>query len=258
MGNKFSLFHEGAFVRDVTLPPGIPARNRAMGVDARGRFLLGIPSGYSPSFEEPWLRMPLLTLDVTVPRVDTVAHYDFIQHRSEWLGDPFMSGFGRPGAAGGRFVVARADRMELRWIDSEGSLEQIARWRAPSRPLTDSFWAVWEDARKRQLSARRSDEEIRAEIAEARANVSRTLPVFSPIFTALLGDAVGRVWIAEYEAEYGFPHRYQVVSAEGEWLGAVTTPTRSRILAVGEERVLLLEVDALDVQAVSLYLIEYD
>ena len=47
-----------------------------------------------------------------------------------------------------------------------------------------------------------------------------------------------------------------ILSREGEWLGRVTFPKEIRILQISEDRVLGVETDEFDVQAVVLYRLE--
>jgi hypothetical protein len=55
-------------------------------------------------------------------------------------------------------------------------------------------------------------------------------------------------------------HRYspnhQVVSKDGEWLGTVSLPQRFEILDIGYDRILGIERDSHDVEAVSVYRID--
>ena len=74
-----------------------------------------------------------------------------------------------------------------------------------------------------------------------------------PAFTSIITDALGHLWVEEYE----FPGEerpgslWTVFDSEGQVLGFVETPEVLQILEIGEDYVLTWNRDELDVEYVQ-------
>jgi hypothetical protein len=73
-----------------------------------------------------------------------------------------------------------------------------------------------------------------------------------PTYEQLLVDRRGNVWMAEYRV-LEEAHVWQVFDPEGHWLGSVTLPDGGRISEIGEDYVLGVWRDEMDVETVRMY-----
>lgn len=252
LGNqRVNLFHGGELVGSAAGPREMLAWSFAFGVDPDGRLLLGLPFGFSPNFPEPWLRLPIMRQDLATGVIDTIASFGWIQNAEDRAGNPF-SAVGSVAASRGMPVVGRGDIPKLRWFDGEGRVQQIARWSAERRPVTDAFWDAYAEAYGARLSANLPDDSVQARLARSRLAARQPLPHFR----GLEGDSDGRVWLAEYGPDFRFVARFDVLSPDGEWLGTVEMPPRFQVLDIHDGFVLGIERDAFDVEAVAVYRIE--
>lgn len=111
--------------------------------------------------------------------------------------------------------------------------------------LTDEMWSAYAD----WVRARTTEgpQETEAWLAERRGLVVEPLPPIG----ALLGDAEGNAWVGEYPRVSPDRPRYRVFAPDGAWLGWVRTPPRTEILDIGTDRILAIQRDPLDVEAVT-------
>lgn len=77
-----------------------------------------------------------------------------------------------------------------------------------------------------------------------------------PFHGGVIGDAVGNAWLPVYDLPARLSHRYFVISADGRWLGTVELPGAFRILDIAEDRILVVEENDVDVEAVAVYRLE--
>ena len=152
---------------------------------------------------------------------------------------------------GGLIAYAQTDRPQVTWMDADGGIVQIARWDARLRPATDADW----DGFERRIRARTNQPDqalFERQLRERRRDFEGPMP----LFLAAYGDRTGNVWFSEYDLSTLNVMTYFVLSREGEWLGSVTFPKEIRILQISDDRVLGVETDEFDVQAVVLYRLE--
>jgi hypothetical protein len=242
-----AVLHGGGLVRQIPLDPEV-ANNKVMGVGSGGELLLGMPSmlvGGRPQ----WVPAALSRYDRRTERVDTVGVYD--------LGGPtFAFRFTQNGAAvvsGGRFVIGRSDLPELRWLDPDGALRQIVRWRRRPVTITDAMWSVYEAQIRAGAGSREGEDWIRRHMDGVKQSTEE-----APLFRRLIPDDQGNVWVGSqgFPLEYWTPSGYDVISQQGVWLGSVAVPPTLRILAIGTDRVLGAEVDGREVRSIAVYRIE--
>ncbi|MGD8280999.1 MAG: hypothetical protein PVF69_07575 [Gemmatimonadota bacterium] len=74
-----------------------------------------------------------------------------------------------------------------------------------------------------------------------------------PAFSDLRVDALGDLWVAEYELQAAAPSAWHVFSARGELLGHVAVPAGLEIHEIGEDYLLGVEENELDVPFVRRY-----
>jgi hypothetical protein len=151
----------------------------------------------------------------------------------------------RPGggvSAGGRIVAAvRPDLPTVDILDtSDGSVIRV-EWDEDPPSMT---------------------EELRRELEERLASYGRSLDPearqasnSSPVPVTGLGfvDRSNRVWVSRYTPDHRRYRRYRVFDSTGHWLGWVDMPDRVQILDTGEDRILAIVGDELDVEPVAVF-----
>jgi len=153
-------------------------------------------------------------------------------------------------AGNGLVYVGDRDRYEVRVHDPARGLVRIDRLERPRRPVTDETLERYRtfvvenapDANARQRTLERM----------------RTQPVADslPWIRDLMPDASGNVWVMEYLVAGADSSAVGVFSARGEWLGSVRPPPRFRPLEIGEDYVLGVRIDELDVPHLVRYGLE--
>jgi hypothetical protein len=78
-----------------------------------------------------------------------------------------------------------------------------------------------------------------------------TLPDMRPAFSAMKVDALGNLWVAEYEPTDDPATGWHVFSPDGELLGHVSVPPGLRIHEIGSDHLLGVEKNELDVPFVK-------
>jgi hypothetical protein len=149
-----------------------------------------------------------------------------------------------------RVYAGSADRYEIEVYRTGLGLERLIRLARPPREVTP---AVVEAKKREELEA--------APGAEGRRDVERRFaqlmpPEYLPAYSELRVDALGLLWVEEYRAPGEVEPRWQLFDPEGRWLTAVVTPERFRVLDIGEDYLLGVWRDELDVEYLRLYGLE--
>lgn len=208
-----------------------------------GGFLLGALS----DAPEGWISYPILrTSDFA--HVDTVASVPLMHADTRGNTNPVRH-FGAVIYTGGQIAFARSDQPQVTWMDIGGSVRQIARWDATPTRLTDDDWPQYELGARARASPNIDQQQFEQRLRERRRDFGGTLP----LFRLAVGDRTGNVWLAEYDLSRMSESTYSTLSRSGHWLGTVVFPARIRLLDITEDRVLGVELDEFDVNAVVLY-----
>lgn len=157
--------------------------------------------------------------------------------------------FARTGVAairGGDVVLGDQTEFEVRVVSATGALERV--FRVPGRDLTLTGDDI---ARAIDVVVAREPEERRA-ATRARYAAMETPPT-RPAYGELLVDREGNVWVSDYVRAPATPHAWTVFAADGRLLGDVEVPDRFSILEIGNDWILGVWRDALDVEYVRLY-----
>lgn len=152
------------------------------------------------------------------------------------------------GVWGDLAVIGRTETYELRGFRSDGSLARIVRRdHEPGTPTRAE-----QDAYFRELVADYS-EERRRRVAEVAANVP--LVDAFPAFGAILGDAMGHLWVAEFKrpGDESPGTLWTVFDGEGLALGFVETPEGITVYEIGEDYVLGKATDELGLEYVKVW-----
>lgn len=212
-----------------------------------GRIVVS-PGSYRPYSEDPWITMPLVGHDLGSSEVDTLVVYDMAQGLSEnETADPFRS-FGTIAVRDARIAYGRGDRAEIRVAGADGRLEEIWRWPHPRTPVSDAVWDGYV-ARRMADPGSRTEAEMEQYLAVLREAVEGELPAFDALYV----DAAGRVWTRDYDPTTRPSTHFHVFGPDGGWLGRVELPERTEILDIGENLLLAIRRDELDVQSLVLH-----
>lgn len=145
-------------------------------------------------------------------------------------------------------AVGRNETYEIRAFASDGSLSRIVRRdHEPGVPTQEQ-----QDARIRERYADRPEEE-RARRLEVAANMplAETFPAYSNIRS----DALGHLWVAEFELPGEEPDftLWTVFDPEGRAIGFVETPSGLTIYEIGADYILGRRTGEMDVESVELW-----
>lgn len=249
--NRVSTFAGNRFVGDTRF---IPFHGDAL-FEPAGRLPDGTfalePYGFAlrTDVESGWMEQLILTTPDFI-EIDTVG----TRHSFRVAGgddDNPLRHFGIVRLAGDRFVYAQTDRAVIEWIDPEGNVVQLARFDWTASPATDSLWALYE-AWIREQSGDMEPERLSQVLADRREDFEGPVP----FFRSVLADRRGNVWLGDYHVWTNLSPEFDVIAADGTWIGPVGFPGVIQVLDITDTHVLGIERNDLDVQAVVLYSIE--
>ena len=254
--SRLTLFVGDSVARISSLPRA--GHFGVAGIGSAGELLLWNrhPASLWIDIDTEWLAGHMTLFDIETGALDTVASYDHFPSQRSGEESPIIRPMGEVTVAAGRFVYTRSDRPEITWRLSDGTVNQIVRWRPEPNLLAAELLEHGEAyirvlyRRNRVGSEARREDLIQEAMAQYRAMIGQPVPFFGTPFA----DADGNVWLPSYRPAYpeeGSP--YIVISPDGEWLGQVETPPRFRILDVTGNLLLGVLRDDLDVESVAVY-----
>ncbi len=131
--------------------------------------------------------------------------------------------------------------------EADGDLEMLVRKHQPVGSIGDA-----------EVRALREYYLSQTGDADARRRLLQwfdAMPVapYMPAYATVRGDALGNLWVADYDPLVGRAPRWSVFNSEGVWLGVVTTAEGFRPLEIGTDYVLGVWRDADDVEHVRMY-----
>jgi len=168
-----------------------------------------------------------------------------------WVdGQAFLGRDSYLAAHGASVLVGDGVDFEYRVLSAAGGIERIVR-----------------GAKDLSLSQDRLDSERAAFLGGDPSPLVRRLldrqpvPDQLPAYSNLLIDATGSVWLEEYRGRMPYeeslnPRRWDVFGPDGAWLGQVSFPGRFSVFEIGEEYVLGVSKDELDVESVQLVAVQ--
>ena len=160
------------------------------------------------------------------------------------------------GLWGEQVVASPNDRYELRAFGPDGTLARVVRRGHVPRTPTEADRAPYVEG---QMSAYQGPGIPAALVEQARRGFETTpFADYFPAFSSVLGDAVGHLWVEEYEipSEARPGTLWTVFDPNGHALGFVETPEGLEIHEIGEGYILGRFVDELGVEHVQLWPLE--
>jgi hypothetical protein len=150
-------------------------------------------------------------------------------------------------ASSDRVFLGSSDRYEILAYDASARLQRIIRVDQPMVALEASDWN-W------LMADEIGDDPDPIRAAEIRQRY-RELPVPEtlPAYLGFRTDARGYLWVEEARRPGDDTPLWTVFNREGTPLARVTLPDRTRILEIGEDYVLAVRTDELEVEYVELY-----
>lgn len=152
---------------------------------------------------------------------------------------------------GAKIYSGLGERFELEVRAADGTPESIIRLPGYSRPVDEAALQTFLEWYRDRLSIPqmgRTEEQVERELAGVR------FPATFPPYSALVVDAERHLWVEEYRA-YENPGSagWQVFDPSGRWLGPVETPDDFLVHQIGEDFVLGVWTDEVDVPYVRLF-----
>ena len=138
------------------------------------------------------------------------------------------------------------------WFYGLSSAYEIQEWSEEGEPIR--IMRILRDRRDMPGDVVAAWEENLRELPAQAANVWRAVPLPDrlPAHEEILLDRAGNLWMAEYRV-LDEPPVWQVIDPDGRWLGAVTLPDGGRITEIGEDYVLGVWRDEMEVETVRMY-----
>ena len=158
--------------------------------------------------------------------------------------------FGRnPTAAveGTRFCFGASDTYEIACYERDGTLRRLMRRSVAPRPVTPADF----EAYKEQDLAGVDDETARRDAERRYAEMP--VPETMPAYATFTFDASGNLWVREFTVGEVASWPWTVFDPEGRMLGTIALPADFRVTQIGDDFVLGLWRDDLDVEHVRLY-----
>jgi hypothetical protein len=147
----------------------------------------------------------------------------------------------------GDAVYTADDRTgEVRIYDAENRLRRVVRRHHVPQPVTDADVQLHRETWLANVSEAQREAEAENLAATPTA---RTLPAFTNLFV----DRLGRIWLREFTREPDGPRDWTVLAADGGSTATLQLPPRFTPLDAGEDYLLGLARDDLDVERITLH-----
>lgn len=153
----------------------------------------------------------------------------------------------------GAIVVAWMNQPEFVRYPLDSSSPLHVRWDEAPPTVTDSLWNDHVEQQRRRVEAASPGFQTPGLLERRignRSDVADPLPLIGEIH----GDPLGRTWVSRWNAGgngvQGTAGPFRVFGPDGTWLGWVHLPARMQILDIGVDRILAVQRDAFDVEAV--------
>jgi hypothetical protein len=212
---------------------------------------VGIQSPTGPAMPPPGLFQmseAIVTVTGAGSLIDTltlIPGLEFIRSETDaMVGVALYAKDGHYTVFGGKVYAGSADSMQFQTYSATGVMERIAR--VPGYDLELSG----EDIRAER------DALLEGNFPPSYRELVASMPEPStrPAYSDLVVDSEGYAWAAEHHsmAERGSATDWEVFAPDGEWLGSVRTPARFTVFEIGQDYVLGIRLDELDVEHVQL------
>ena len=148
---------------------------------------------------------------------------------------------------GTQFFFGSSDSYEIGCYEHTGELIRLIRLDKQNRPVTQQDLERFIELRLEEIDEGESRQEARQRLADMP--VAETMPAYEDLAV----DAAGNIWAQEYQLEDDTESEWIVFDGTGRMLGSVMMPAGLQVTEIGEDFVLGIWRDELDVQHVQLY-----
>ena len=148
---------------------------------------------------------------------------------------------------GTQFFFGSSDSYEIGCYEHTGELIRLIRLDKQNRPVTQQDLERFIELRLEGIDEGESRQEARQRLADMP--VAETMPAYEDLAV----DAAGNIWAQEYRLEDDTESEWIVFDGTGRMLGNVMMPAGLQVTEIGEDFVLGIWRDELDVQHVQLY-----
>lgn len=148
------------------------------------------------------------------------------------------------------FLFGTGQRFEVGEYDASGELQRIMRLDRVPEPIGREDIEAWIDS----AAARSSNPDARRVFRERYADVS--LPATKPTYMDVRVGESGDVWLKRFPLPGEGPFPWTVFDSAGVYLGTIAMPDGFELHQVGDDFVLGVTTNDLDVETVGLYSLE--
>ncbi len=138
-----------------------------------------------------------------------------------------------------------SDSYEIRVFTSQGTLQRIIRRPVANPVLSREEARAYEDRLLERLP------EMSPPFRELHRQIE--LPTTKPAYSRIIVDSDGNLWVAEYPSDDSDVSLWNVFDPDGRWLGTVETPYGGFVYQIGEDFLLGVWINELDVEQVRVY-----
>lgn len=148
-------------------------------------------------------------------------------------------------AAGDRLIYGPGDRYEIASYDTAGALTMVVRRPQPRLPVTNQIIA----ADKARIMADAPDDPVARRNWEASIDAA-PFPDSLPAHRRIRMDRAGMLWVQDYVPPGEDSVTWSIFDEAGIWQAELTIPADWQVLDIGEDYMLVLVTDELDVERV--------
>ena len=202
--------------------------------------IMSIPPPVAPGVVRTPLALLRLELDGALrDSIGRTAGSEEYTDNESFSGTPLFAKSSLVATRNDRIYYGSSDVMEVQELGPDGELLRVLR--IPDYPLA--------------LSEEQVEAERQARLGSVPPMLRQSIetlpaPATRPAYRDMLVDPTGAIWLRPFEgaSEGGTPLDWQVLDADGTWLGGVEVPTNFRIWEIGVDEVLGSRIDELGQQ----------
>jgi len=146
-----------------------------------------------------------------------------------------------------RVFVGTGDAYEVAVYRLDGTLEMLVRLAVAERSLTDADIAAYIEEQLRGVENAERREQTR------RFYLDIDLPTHLPPYAAFIVDAAKTLWIQDYAGPRDTEIAWRRFTSDGRYIGVAILPARLEVFEIGEDYVLGVQRDDLDIEYVQLF-----
>ena len=150
-------------------------------------------------------------------------------------------------ARGDRLVLGTRDRYEVNVFDASAALTRIIRVQTPPVAVTEAHLNGYLEEMLARLPSPDLAPQVRAGFRDAHH------ADFMPAFETLLLDSDGKLWVEDHNLPGDILRSWTVFDEEGVPLTRLSLPNTNRVMDIGEDFVLALYRDEMDVEYIRSY-----